>query len=348
VAETCLYCQESKPLTLFNREHVLPQSFGTFESNFVLVGKVCAACNQYFADNLELDLARDSAEGLERFSSRLAVRSSLKKFGRGLMRCRWQGGPSDGAIMEWRAVDGELRVFPINQIGCAPRSQGSVRWFALQDFPTASELAAMGVVPGSAHFRIIVDDGAGREDAVRLLQERGFSIDCLQESQDLACDETGHVPIRIEGSVNRVLMRAAAKIGFNYFAYCFPALASMENFAEIRRFIRYGDWPITSPVQVSTESILAGVPADGQVMVHTLTVSVDRGTNTIQAQVSLFSWLQYRIVLGENFIVAPSVVESGHVFDPFNRQIVALTRNRALARESLPLAPLPGSNGENI
>jgi hypothetical protein len=30
---TCLYCEETKPLDHFNREHVLPESFGAYEEN---------------------------------------------------------------------------------------------------------------------------------------------------------------------------------------------------------------------------------------------------------------------------------------------------------------------------
>ncbi len=55
----CIWCQQEKPLTAFNVEHVLPQSFGTFEQNFTLVGIVCEETNSFFARELEPALAKD-------------------------------------------------------------------------------------------------------------------------------------------------------------------------------------------------------------------------------------------------------------------------------------------------
>lgn len=64
----CIYCQEEKALDAFrSAEHVLPQCFGKFQNNLTLKGIVCDACNQYFGDNLECVLARDSFEGNSRF-----------------------------------------------------------------------------------------------------------------------------------------------------------------------------------------------------------------------------------------------------------------------------------------
>ena len=63
----CIYCLEDKPIQSFTKvEHVLPQSFGSFQNNFTLHGAVCDECNQYFGDNLEIDLGRDTFEGISR------------------------------------------------------------------------------------------------------------------------------------------------------------------------------------------------------------------------------------------------------------------------------------------
>src|SRR5262245_4424696 len=66
ITATCLYCKETKPQDLFNREHVLPQSFGTFDNNMVLRNLVCEDCNTYFSRTLELRLGRESFEGVDR------------------------------------------------------------------------------------------------------------------------------------------------------------------------------------------------------------------------------------------------------------------------------------------
>ena len=63
----CLDCHEVKEADAFNREHVIPEAFGRFEENMVLKLVVCETCNTYFANHLELRLARDSIEGLDRY-----------------------------------------------------------------------------------------------------------------------------------------------------------------------------------------------------------------------------------------------------------------------------------------
>jgi len=61
----CIYCLKEKNSNEFRkREHVIPQMFGRFKNNLILRGLVCDNCNQYFGDNLELALGRDTIEGI--------------------------------------------------------------------------------------------------------------------------------------------------------------------------------------------------------------------------------------------------------------------------------------------
>jgi hypothetical protein len=68
----CIYCLNKKSEKDFTIDHIMPKSFGIFEhsetkSNFTIVKGVCGECNQYFGDNLELHLARNSLEGVIRY-----------------------------------------------------------------------------------------------------------------------------------------------------------------------------------------------------------------------------------------------------------------------------------------
>src|SRR5712692_8469180 len=62
---TCLYCRFTGK-GKFPKEHVIPQSFGSFQHNLTL-GCVCDDCNNYFGKHLELEFARESAESIARF-----------------------------------------------------------------------------------------------------------------------------------------------------------------------------------------------------------------------------------------------------------------------------------------
>jgi hypothetical protein len=73
--ETCVYCLKKKELNLFNKEHVIPESFGKFTpNNLTLINTVCEECNSHFGKKLELFLGRDSLDGIMRY------KYGLKKF----------------------------------------------------------------------------------------------------------------------------------------------------------------------------------------------------------------------------------------------------------------------------
>jgi hypothetical protein len=50
---TCIYCREELGTEHFNKEHVIPLQFGTFENNQTLIHTVCRNCNAYFGNSLE-------------------------------------------------------------------------------------------------------------------------------------------------------------------------------------------------------------------------------------------------------------------------------------------------------
>jgi hypothetical protein len=109
----CIYCLEKQPDDQFNREHVIPEAFGKFEGNLVLEC-VCEACNTYFANTIDLKLARDSIEGIDRFWSGMKPAAEFKSLGpRSTTTVRFKEGAIHGG--EGYAVANpngtELRVF---------------------------------------------------------------------------------------------------------------------------------------------------------------------------------------------------------------------------------------------
>lgn len=62
----CVYCREEKvyPDEL-SKEHVISKLLGVFGvDTMTLYDSVCAVCNKYFADHLEIHLGRDSIFGI--------------------------------------------------------------------------------------------------------------------------------------------------------------------------------------------------------------------------------------------------------------------------------------------
>lgn len=60
---TCVYCLQDKPTWDFNKEHVAPKSFGTYQNSMTLhENQVCKQCNDTFSKELENEIADDSFE----------------------------------------------------------------------------------------------------------------------------------------------------------------------------------------------------------------------------------------------------------------------------------------------
>lgn len=316
----CLYCHEVKNASAFNREHVVPEAFGTFEHNMVLQQVVCEACNTYFGSHLDVRLARDSIEGLDRYEHGVKRPRATTMFGRaGLLRARVNdGGFYQGAQVWWGpSGDGKNLVLrPVPQCGVSDES-GKQVWFEVDKLPARSDLEDFGQgVPLT-----LKPFGADFAEVEALLKEKGYAPSPLEQ---LGSPPPGPIDIHITGTIDRVLMRSIAKVAFNYLAYHYEGIARMEQFDAIRRYIRYDIVPSASPVSLSAGEFLAGLPADRAPLAHGVGVSWNRGQ--VVGQVTLFFRFHYRVVLADGgFLFTPTLIAKGHLFDPTNRQIVELT-----------------------
>ncbi len=164
---TCIYCKQTKTSDLFNSEHVLPQSFGTFPgNNMVLHDAVCAECNTYFSRALELRLARGSMEGLERFRVGIARPKQGRRLAGCAIEVRQSGGLHDGAILEWHLGPGEteVKVRPVPQLGFSNTRAGPYEWHRTTDLPSREFLRSRGFEVIST---FIQSGGLSTEEATR-------------------------------------------------------------------------------------------------------------------------------------------------------------------------------------
>jgi hypothetical protein len=65
----CVYCGNRDPADFHTREHVLPQSFGTFGAKTPTLHCVCDGCNSFFMKELDQVLARETLEGITRYKT---------------------------------------------------------------------------------------------------------------------------------------------------------------------------------------------------------------------------------------------------------------------------------------
>jgi hypothetical protein len=321
----CVYCFEEKSNECFRKiEHVLPQSFGTFEKNFTLRGTVCDECNQYFGNHLELALARDSYEGLSRFTYRVRDPDEFRPFGRGSrIIIRLREGTFEGAYAyrEYSPEAGEVVLQPLPQVGFL-NGAGKYEYFLPDDIPTQERLKELGF--NLKHQRSICGIAMDEATLRGMLAERG--IEFKHRGEVVPPEKSRSILCEVEGTIDRQIFRAIAKIAFNYLLYwAGPHFLLEQSFNPVRRYIRYGESPGYALVAVRENAILADEPLVGERRLgHLITSNWAENRNSIVGQVSLFNWVTYCVSLLRDYSGERRVVKRGHFFDVSNRRILEL------------------------
>ena len=320
---TCIYCLEEKPLTAFNREHVIPQAFGTFEGNLVL-DCVCKDCNDYFSRELELKLARDTVEGRERVRAGLVKPAAFKTLGRrGTTQAQFAAdGPFRGAWAT-HVIDpssGNVVLAPLPQVGFSVSPEGPFTWFLLDALPTKDAVGAkLGLKKGD-HV-VLRTEGVRTDDLPALLAKMGYG-----PTEDVANrpDVAGAVKAETIGVIADPEFRAVTKIAMNYLAAVAGAnIARMPQFNDARRYARYAVTPAARTVtdvdlnRWSVTNDKTGAPAVG----HYLSLETVR--QLVVAQVSLMLAFRYIVVLARGDFLIPFTLGCSHLFEVNTRKVLA-------------------------
>jgi hypothetical protein len=215
----CIYCLEDKPHAAFNADHIMPVMLGRFRHFETLHDAVCLACNQYFGDQVELVLGRDSHEGLRRLALGLKPARYASEYRSRLVELTMPpGSPWEGARLAiGPSADGTgIVINLLPQIGV--RREIEAHWTFLDEASfRAADGDLLGVGPDKRRvlFRVLANDAATSERLLSLVRERvpGFRIDGTLPSPPV---RDGQLDVQIIGTVDKVLARAIAKIAFNY------------------------------------------------------------------------------------------------------------------------------------
>jgi hypothetical protein len=322
----CIYCLEDRTQSCFTKvEHVVPQSFGRFANNLTLREMVCDECNQYFGDNLEIALGRDTYEGGLRFQYGLKSPDEFKSLGKqSRLLVTVEEGEFKGAYAyrDYSEDQGEIVIKPIPQVGFRKTGNPGYDYYLLDDLPPKQYLDERGYElnqPGS----IKIIPLTCRELIEKVLSEKGFTFrpykdfDPDHSERDWLC--------KAEGTIDDIILRAVAKIGFNYLCFWQGREFMERDFDPTRRFIRYGVKPQYPLIKIRHEPILGDEPVEGKRRSgHLITVDWAADQRSVVAQVSLFNWLTYAVCLARDFSGERRVIRKGHFFDPYSQQILEL------------------------
>ncbi len=313
----CIYCREWKSHSAYAKvEHVIPQAFGRFQNNFTLLRLVCDACNQWFGDNLDLALARDTFEGQSRVDFGIIEAQEFKPAGRrSRIRVKIAEGELAGAYAyrDYSVIDKCVTLKPVPQVGFRITKSARYVYFPIDQLPDCQKLELLGL--DVEHPEAIK---AFNVDAAQLSDEfarRGIPFRCTGGGVPTA--DASPFLCEVEGLIDLSIQRGAAKIAFNYLAYCEGGdFVRQACFDQIRKFVRYGDRPSYPLVIAKDEAILADEGVEGQRRLgHLITINWASDGFSIVAQVSLCNWLKYSICLARDYRGERQEIARGHFFN---------------------------------
>lgn len=328
---TCIYCKSQE--NTFDRDHVMPEAFGTFEPNSaVLHDTVCMPCNGYFGRSLELVLSRDSLEALLRLRYGIRPPSHAKHLPYKKLELKVsQPGPWQGAIVVLDADRTGEAMLPVlvPQVAFRWKSQSDWTWFLERELVDSERIAPYkGSHSGALEIRILVPRAS---DHVRLVEKlKEFGIKFVKHSvMEQPMTEDGGIQLQIAAQVDDTIFRAIAKIAFNYVAWVHgAAFALRSDFDDVRNYIRYGTRPWWTPVvrPFKTPILTDDLPHFRQTNGHLVTVNWNYKQTGLVGQVSLFNTVTYHVLLCFSYSgIWREDIRSGHQFDIESRTVSPLS-----------------------
>jgi hypothetical protein len=308
---TCVYCRTQSEIE-FPKEHVIPEAFGRFYNNLTL-SCVCAACNSLFNRNLEVFLARDSVEAFLRVRYGLKAKSGRRVLGRTRLTIRvispgdWCGSRM---IAERNERGDEVKVWPLPQVGFKKFGESEREWLLESELDQTQRWERYRV-DAEAHI-------VGRpQAAVRRLADKLQALGVVFKCQGEMENHRNFVQIFADSILDETIFRCAAKIAFNFLAYCRGNdFALRSDFDPIRHYIRNGVTTTQPFVLVTNNPILVGDCSQyRQTDGHLIIVDWNSTHEGIVCSLSLFNHLTYHVNLCSNFSGLWYPLSDGRHFD---------------------------------
>ena len=323
----CIYCREKQLASAYRKaEHVIPQSFGKFRNNLTLRQLVCDACNQFFGNNIELALARDTLEGQSRADFGVKKAEDFKSPGpQSRIRIKIAEGNFKGAyaFRDYSEADGKVTLQPVPQIGFRQRESGEYRYFPLGELPDKKQLEELGL--DLQHSKNIRAVGLEVEELSKKLAEKDISF--RYEGDVVSTSRSESLLCEVQGTIDHVIQRATVKIAFNYLAYWEGGdFVRQASFDQTRNFVRHGQLAPYPLVKVGQQPILADEEVRRRVG-HLVTVNWAADRVSIAAEVSILNVFTHSVCLARDYEGERKKVTRGHFFNVVNGAILELDTN---------------------
>lgn len=327
----CIYCLINQNQNNFsNREHVIPQSFGKFNTdNFVLNNKsketrqVCNDCNNLFGSSIDRWLAKDSYEG---YVLRNKYLKNIDSPNIRRVRIKICEGEFAGVNMQFNGKD-SVELLP--QIGLLNKYN---KWEYFLPNEADKIQKENFQLSGKSLLAFQMSDN----EAAEVFSKIGIKFvpgELLPRptQTDLLC--------KIDANIDLTIRRAVAKIAFNYFTYFNHKKTVLKNnFDEIRNFIHSGKG--NHPISINNSAILMDEDKKFKRLGHIIVINVNEYGNIV-AQVSLFNELKYTIFIGEANGLDKLNVGFGHFFNVHSKEIHEIQKSSLIIPKTKLIIPEP-------
>jgi len=335
--EICIYCLEEKSVSSFSgREHVIPQSFGRFTpDNIILKNMVCDECNSFFGKDHDQILARDSIEGIFRYIYRIAdlPNSSSEKFKRQRTIIKFAGnGILQGALLDLSNIpeDGNapLKVEITPQVVVYKKNSNKKVHIPIDKIRRKEDLVNEEFDLNKVE--LLLNSESKEKESISKLKQLGipFVKYLTIRGEELNLKYGDLIRANIRAQIDERLHRAIAKISFNYLAAIMGKQFVLNNcFNEIRDFIRQGKKNDQALVNEENKKFKIGKEIPNG---HFLLIDWDPQQFGITGIVSLFNKIIYKIKLCRIFKGLIRNIAKGHYFDINSHEVVQIQKSRLI------------------
>jgi hypothetical protein len=279
-----------------------------------LNGVVCNKCNQYFGDNIELTLGRDSLEGIARYRYGIIPKGTpiLKRLRLSILGPHKMRGVHVIPRLPIQGGTEEIQI--ATQVGFYSAEKNEYRYYDEADIPSREELEQQGVIPSDKEVVFYGDIQRLQE----VLKNKGIDVKITERREELENIPAERIPVEVRARIDPILYRAFSKIALNYLAYCEGAeFVLKDDFNGIRNFIRYGQGQGRDFFEANSEPILMDEKRVRRRRLQAHIVVVEWNGYDLQGKLSMFNsviGITYIIKLCRNYRGVWFPIQKGHCF----------------------------------
>ncbi len=305
--QICVYCGDTNPADFAGKEHVLPQSFGTFGSKTPTLHCVCDPCNSFFKKELDQLLARDTLEGITRYKKGRFSREARAQKGLQFSISENEEAGEFGGVMV-KGVDGTTGKLlpPIAQFHALNITTGQYDKFSKEQIRGLKLPEEVYGKPTERKYRVIAASQEEHDAVVQELRNAGipyrekgrFQPPFLQTEKP---GETIELEVKIEGTIDDAKKRALVKILFNFATYYLgPSETLKTEWDKARRFVRFGGE--TLKARVSDKPFWDGQETKNlRFEDDSYNLRIENLDGNVVGVIQLFNLLTYEFILAENY-----------------------------------------------